>query len=104
MASRSPAQWQQTCIHAGLIAPGALVHALKQGRPGYAAVDVFEEEPIIGGDHPLLKMPNVICTPHIGYVVQNTFENFYGTVIESILSFAQGKPTGVLNPQVQNKR
>ncbi|HTD91251.1 MAG TPA: NAD(P)-dependent oxidoreductase, partial [Burkholderiales bacterium] len=85
---------------ARLIAEGALVQALKQGRPGRAAVDVFESEPVLGGDHPLLKMPNVICTPHLGYAVTNTFEHLYGAAIDSILGFASGNPVNVLNPEV----
>lgn len=84
---------------APLIAEGALIEALKQGRPGFAAVDVYEEEPVTGGNHPLLKMPNVICTPHLGYVEKSTYESYYGTVIDSILAFAAGKPVNVLNPE-----
>lgn len=86
-----------------LIEEGALVTALKQGRPGFAAVDVFEDEPVVGGNHPLLKMPNVICTPHLGYVVHGTYEYLYGTAIDSILGFASGKPVNVLNPEVPRK-
>ncbi|MBI4188994.1 MAG: D-2-hydroxyacid dehydrogenase family protein [Betaproteobacteria bacterium] len=89
---------------APLIQEGALLAALKQGRPGFAAVDVFEDEPVVGGNHPLLKMPNVICTPHLGYVVQSTYENYYGTVIDGILGFATGKPVNVLNPEVLGKK
>jgi D-3-phosphoglycerate dehydrogenase / 2-oxoglutarate reductase len=85
---------------ARLIEPGALEAALKQGRPGRAAVDVFETEPVLNGDHPLLKMPNVICTPHLGYAVTSTFENLYGTAIDSILGYAAGKPVHVLSPEV----
>jgi D-3-phosphoglycerate dehydrogenase len=85
---------------APIIAAGALVDALKQGRPGFAAVDVYEDEPVTGGNHPLLKMPNAICTPHLGYVEKSTYESYYGTVIDSILGFASGKPVNVLNPEV----
>jgi len=88
---------------APLVAEGALTEALKQGRPGFAAVDVYEDEPVTGGNHPLLKMPNVICTPHLGYVEQGTYENYYGTVIDSILAFAAGKPVNVLNPEALGK-
>ena len=84
---------------APIIAAGALADALKQGRPGFAAVDVYEEEPVTGGNHPLLKMPNAICTPHLGYVEKSTYESYYGTVIDSILGFASGKPVNVLNPE-----
>jgi D-3-phosphoglycerate dehydrogenase len=84
---------------AGLIAPGALVEALKAGRPGMAAVDVYEKEPVIGADHPLLKMDNVTCTPHLGYVTREGYEDYYAVVIDDILAFAAGKPQNVLNPQ-----
>ena len=84
---------------AGIIQDGALVEALKKGRPGFAAVDVYEDEPVVGGNHPLLKMANALCTPHLGYVVQSSYENFYDTVIDSILGFAAGKPVNVLNPE-----
>jgi D-3-phosphoglycerate dehydrogenase len=88
---------------APLIASGALVAALKQGRPGFAAIDVYEDEPVTGGDHPLLKMPNALCTPHLGYVEQATYESYYGTAIDSILAFAAGKPANVLNPEALTK-
>lgn len=89
---------------ARLVEEGALVAALKRGRPGYAAVDVFESEPVTDGDHPLLKMPNVICTPHLGYAVSSTFEHLYGAAIDSILGYAAGKPVNVLNPQASQPR
>ena len=84
---------------AGLIAPGALVEALKAGRPGMAAVDVYEKEPVIGADHPLLKMDNVTCTPHLGYVTREGYEEYYAVVVDDILAFAAGKPQNVLNPE-----
>jgi D-3-phosphoglycerate dehydrogenase len=84
---------------AGLIAAGALVEALKAGRPGMAAVDVYEKEPVIGADHPILKMDNVTCTPHLGYVTREGYEDYYAVVIDDILAFAAGKPRNVLNPQ-----
>jgi D-3-phosphoglycerate dehydrogenase len=84
---------------AGLIAEGALVEALQAGRPGLAAVDVYEEEPVTGADHPLLKMDNVTCTPHLGYVEKNTYEEYYDVVVEQILAFAAGKPINVVNPE-----
>ena len=85
---------------ARLIEEGALVEALKRSRPGRAAVDVYEEEPVLNGNHPLLKMANVICTPHLGYVADTMFEGLYNTAIDSILGFAAGKPVNVLNPEV----
>lgn len=89
---------------AGLIAEGALVEALKGGRPGFAAVDVYEEEPVVGADHPLLKMENVTCTPHLGYVEKDTYEEYYGVVVEQIVAFAAGKPINVVNPEALGKK
>ncbi len=83
---------------AGIIAEGALVEALKTGRPGSAAVDVFEDEPVTGATHPLLKMDNVIATPHLGYVEKDNYELYYGLAIDQILAYASGNPTNVLNP------
>jgi D-3-phosphoglycerate dehydrogenase / 2-oxoglutarate reductase len=89
---------------AGLIAPGALVEALKAGRPGMAAVDVYEKEPVVGADHPLLKMNNVTCTPHLGYVTREGYEEYYAVVVDDILAFAAGKPQNVLNPEAMAKK
>ena len=89
---------------AGLIAEGALVEALKNGRPGFAAVDVFEDEPVIGAAHPLLKMDNAICTPHIGYVESDSYESYYGTAVDQIIAYASGKPISVVNPQALGKK
>jgi D-3-phosphoglycerate dehydrogenase len=89
---------------AGLIAPGALAEALKAGRPGTAAVDVYEKEPVIGADHPLLKMDNATCTPHLGYVTREGYEDYYAVVVDDILAFAAGKPQNVLNPQAIAKK
>jgi D-3-phosphoglycerate dehydrogenase len=84
---------------AGLIAPGALVEALKKGRPGMAAVDVYEEEPVLGGNHPLLQMDNVVCTPHLGYVERDGYENSFSSTFGQILAFIEGKPVNVVNPE-----
>jgi D-3-phosphoglycerate dehydrogenase / 2-oxoglutarate reductase len=89
---------------AGLIAPGALVEALEAGRPGMAAVDVYEKEPVIGADHPLVKMDNVTCTPHLGYVTREGYEEYYAVVVDDILAFAAGKPQNVLNPEAIAKK
>jgi D-3-phosphoglycerate dehydrogenase / 2-oxoglutarate reductase len=104
LACMKPTALLVNTSRARLIQEGALVAALKQGRPGRAAVDVYEEEPILNGDHPLLKMPNVICTPHLGYAVTNTFESMHGTAIDSILGYASGSPVNVLNPEALNKK
>lgn len=89
---------------APLIADGALVAALKRGRPGRAAVDVYESEPVLGGAHPLVAMDNVVCTPHLGYVEEATYESYFGTAIEQILAFASGKPINVVNPEALGKK
>jgi D-3-phosphoglycerate dehydrogenase / 2-oxoglutarate reductase len=88
----------------GLVAEGALEDALKAGRPGFAAVDVYGKEPIIGADHPLLKMANATCTPHLGYVTREAYEQYYGFVIDHIVAFAAGKPTNIVNPEVLEKK
>jgi D-3-phosphoglycerate dehydrogenase len=88
---------------APIIEKGALVTALKAGRPGRAAVDVYEDEPVTGGNHPLLAMDNVLCTPHLGYVEEKTYESYYGTAVEQILAYAAGRPINVANPEVLKK-
>ena len=89
---------------AGIIAEGALAESLKAGRPGSAAVDVFEDEPVLGAAHPLLKMDNVIATPHLGYVERDNYELYYGLVVDQILAYAAGKPINVLNPEAIRKK
>ena len=85
---------------AGLIAPGALEAALRAGRPGMAAVDVYEEEPVLGGRHPLLAMDNVVCAPHLGYVVRYGLVHMFSTIFDQVLAYANGKPINVGNPEV----
>jgi D-3-phosphoglycerate dehydrogenase len=89
---------------APIIAEGALVAALQKGRPGFAAVDVFEEEPVIGAKHPLLQMPNALCTPHLGYAERDGYEALYTLAVDQLLAFAEGKPINVVNPEVVGKR
>jgi D-3-phosphoglycerate dehydrogenase len=84
---------------AGIVAEGALVEALRAGRPGFAAVDVYEDEPVLGARHPLLHLPNALCTPHLGYVEWDTMEALYAAVVDGILAFAAGTPLNVLNPE-----
>ena len=86
-----------------IIEKGALEKALKAGRPGWGAVDVYDEEPVLGGDHPLLKMKNCVCTPHLGYVDRDTYEKYYGAAVDGILAYAEGKPANLLNPDVLKK-
>jgi len=83
---------------AGLIEPGALVAALRSGRPAMAALDVFEEEPLHDPSHPLLNMNNVLCTPHIGYVTHEEWELQFADVFDQINAFAAGRPINVVNP------
>jgi len=85
---------------AELIAPGALVAALEAGRPGMAALDVYDEEPFEDANHPLLNMPNVVCTPHIGYVTREAFEPSFADVFRQIVAYADGAPTNLVNPEV----
>lgn len=73
---------------AELIEPGALEDALRSGRPGFAALDVFESEPVLGGDHPLLKMENVTATPHLGYVEKDSYELYFGQAFDNVVAFA----------------
>ena len=82
---------------AELIEEGALVSALNRGRPGMAAVDVFESEPILQG-HPLLRLENAVCTPHIGYVEQDSYELYFRAAFENVVNFINGHPTNILNP------
>ena len=81
---------------AELVEPGALERALKLGRPGRAAVDVFEDEPVFDPAHPLLALPNVVATPHIGFVERDTYERYFGDAFEAVDAFAAGKPIRVV--------
>lgn len=87
---------------APLIEPGALVTALRAGRPGFAAVDVFEHEPLTDPDDPLLRMENVVCTPHIGYVTREEYELQFSDVFDQIVAYAAGTPINVVNPAALN--
>ncbi len=89
---------------AELIQDGALVAALNRGRPGMAAVDVFESEPILQG-HPLLRLENAVCTPHIGFVELDSYEMHFSAAFDNLLNFINGNPTNIINPdalKVQN--
>jgi D-3-phosphoglycerate dehydrogenase len=85
---------------APLIEPGALLAALQAGRPGMAAVDVYEEEPLLDTRHPLLKLPNALCTPHLGYVTRDEYEVQFADVFDQITAYAAGAPVNVVNPEV----
>ena len=85
---------------APLIEPGALVDALRAGRPGMAAIDVYEEEPLRDPNHPLLRMDNVVCTPHIGYVTRDEYEIQFSDIFDQVTAYAAGNPINVVNPKV----
>lgn len=89
---------------APIIAEGALVAALQKGRPGFAAIDVYESEPVVGAANPLLKMKNVLCTPHLGYCERDQYEDMYAGAVNRLLAFAGGKPIDVVNPDAVGKR
>lgn len=89
---------------AGLIEEGALIGALRAGRPGMAAVDVYEAEPLVDVDHPLLGMDNVVCTPHIGYVTREEWELQFSDIFDQINAYAAGSPANVVNPEVLDRR
>jgi D-3-phosphoglycerate dehydrogenase len=89
---------------AGLFAPGALVSALRSGRPGMAAVDVFDEEPVRDPRHPLLTMDNVVCTPHIGYVTRDEMEIAFRDIFQQVLAYIDGKPIHMVNPDAWTAR
>src|SRR2546427_649056 len=109
MAALKAGKWQAYPIGIGLRGKtlgiygygkiGAVEAALRAGRPGMAAVDVFEEEPVLGGQHPLLAMDNVICAPHLGYVERDGLEHMFTGIFNQILAYASGKPINVANSE-----
>ncbi len=103
LAGMKPSALIVNTSRAPIIAKGALVAALTAGRPGRAAIDVYEDEPVLNAEHPLIGMDNVVCTPHLGYVEEATYESYYGTAVEQILAFVAGKPVNVANPDVLKK-
>jgi D-3-phosphoglycerate dehydrogenase / 2-oxoglutarate reductase len=100
LARMKPTAMIVNTSRAPLIAPGALVDALRAGRPGMAAVDVYEDEPLRDTGHPLLNMPNVVATPHIGYVSREEYELQFTDIFDQIIAYAAGAPTNVVNPDV----
>jgi D-3-phosphoglycerate dehydrogenase len=104
LARMKPTALLVNTSRAGLIAPGALEAALRAGRPGMAAVDVFEDEPVLGGRHPLLTMDNAVATPHLGYVERDGLEHMFGTIFDQILAYAAGTPINVVNPEALARR
>ena len=100
LARMKPTALLVNTSRAGLIEPGALVAALRAGRPGMAAVDVYEDEPVLDTTHPLLNMDNVVCTPHIGYVTRDEWEVQFADVFDQINAYDAGAPINVVNPEV----
>jgi D-3-phosphoglycerate dehydrogenase len=100
LARMKPTALMVNTSRAPLIEPGALASALKAGRPGMAAVDVYEEEPLRDTSHPLLNMPQVVCTPHLGYVSREEYEVQFSDIFDQIIAYAAGTPTNVVNPDV----
>lgn len=88
---------------AGLIEKDALLHALKAGRPGMAAIDVFDEEPITRADDPLVSLDNLVATPHIGYVTYEDYETQFSDIFDQVVAYAAGAPINIINPEVLEK-
>ena len=97
LARMKPTSLLVNTSRAELIETNTLIGALNRGRPGMAAVDVFEAEPILQG-HALLRLENCICTPHIGYVEQNNYEQLFGAAFDNLVNFIKGTPTNIVNP------
>jgi len=100
LARMKPTALVVNTSRAPLIEPGALVKALQAGRPGMAAVDVYEQEPLRDTSHPLLCMPNVVCTPHLGYVTREEYEVQFADIFDQIAAYVAGAPINVVNPDV----
>jgi D-3-phosphoglycerate dehydrogenase len=104
LARMKPTALLVNTSRAPLIEPNALVNALRAGRPGMAAVDVYEKEPLRDINDPLLKMDNLVCTPHIGYVTRDEYELQFTDIFDQIIAYAAGAPTNVVNPDAIGKR
>lgn len=87
---------------AGLIEPGALLDALKTGRPGFAAIDVFDSEPVTDSDDPLVNHPNVVATPHIGFVTEDEYELQFADIFDQVVAYANGAPINMINPEARD--
>jgi D-3-phosphoglycerate dehydrogenase len=103
LARMKPTALLVNTSRAGLMQPGALVDALRAGRPGMAALDVFDKEPLTDTADPLLNMPNVICTPHIGYVSRDEYETQFSDIFDQIAAYAASAPINMINPGVWTK-
>ena len=99
LALMKPSALFVNTARAELVAPGALVEALKNGRPGMAVTDVYENEPILQGDHPLLKLDQALCTPHTAWLERETYELYFGEAFDNAVAFLSGKPANIVNPE-----
>ncbi len=99
LAAMKPTALLINTSRAELIQPGALLAALQAGRPGYAAVDVYDQEPVTGGNHPFLSMPNVVCTPHLGWAEWDNFELYFRECFEQIVAYGRGEPLRLATPR-----
>ncbi len=99
LARMKPTALLVNTSRAPLVAPGALLAALKKGRPGMAAVDVYEQEPVVDARYPLFALEQVVCTPHIGYVTRDEYEVQFSDIFDQIVAYADGKPINVVNPK-----
>ena len=97
LARMKPTALLVNTSRAELIEAEALITALNQGRPGMAAIDVFESEPILQG-HALLRLENCVCTPHLGYVELDSYEMYFGAAFDNVVNFFNGTPTHIVNP------
>jgi len=104
LARMKPAALFVNTARAALVEPGALAEALRKGRPGFAAVDVYENEPVLNGDHPLLRVDNALCTPHTAWLIRDTYESYFGEAFDNVVAFARGNPTNIANPEALKKQ
>lgn len=100
LARMKPSALFVNTARAELVAPGALAAALKNGRPGFAATDVYENEPVLNGEHPLLALDNALCTPHTAWLEQETYELYFGEAFDNAVAFISGNPVNIVNPEV----
>ena len=92
LATMKPTALIVNTSRAEIVADGALAAAVTSGRPGFAAVDVFESEPVLGAAHPLIGLPNVLCTPHLGYAEEGRYRALLGVAVEQLQAFFAGQP------------
>lgn len=97
LAAMKPSALIVNTSRAEIIASGALAAAVTAGRPGFAAVDVFEQEPVLGANHPLIGLPNVLCTPHIGYAEEGRYRALLGIAVDQLQAFALGRPINTVS-------